>query len=209
MGVHGRAGSARFPRFANERVRTTVTRDYSQYRRFRYQAGGSAVTRASAEALWDVAAAIGSGNRYYTLNSLWAIREVMDAAVGGPGLRRARPQGRELRPGDRIDSWEVLAVERPRRLALIFGMKAPGRGVLAFDITPVDRRHRLSATAYWEPDGLAGLLYWRAMQPAHLFLFDRLTDTICRKALAAEQQAGAGEAAHTDEGLGPRTALRR
>jgi uncharacterized protein YndB with AHSA1/START domain len=186
-----------------------MARDYSQYPQFRYQAGGSAVTHASAEALWDVVAAIGGANRYYTLNSLWAIREVMDAAVGGPGLRRARPQGRELRPGDHIDSWEVLAVERPRRLALIFGMKAPGRGVLEFRITPVDRRYRLTATAYWEPDGVPGLIYWRAMQPAHLVLFDRLTDTICRKALAAEQAQAAGDTAQADDDLGPRTALRR
>lgn len=180
-----------------------MARDYSDYRQFRYRAGGSAVTRASAEAVWDVVADIGGANRYYTLNSLWTIRELMDAAVGGPGLKRERPHGRELRPGDRIDSWEVLAVERPRHLALIFGMKAPGRGVLAFDLTPVDRRWRLNATAYWDPDGFAGLLYWRAMQPAHIFLFDRLTDTICRKALDAEQQAvTGGTAQEADENLG-------
>ncbi len=188
-----------------------MPRDYSQYRQFRYRAGGSAVTPASAESVWDVVAAIGGENRYYTLNSLWTVRELMDAAVGGAGLRRSRPAGRELRPGDRIDSWEVLVVDRPHCLALIFGMKAPGRGVLEFRVTPTDRRNRLTATAYWEPDGVAGLLYWRAMQPAHVFLFDRLTDTICRKALAAERQGAAPEAGANapDDGLGAGPALRR
>lgn len=169
-----------------------TNRDDSGYRRYRFQAGGSAHTRAGRETVWSVITAIGGSNRYYTLNGLWAIREAMDAVVGGPGLRRARPPAdRELRPGDRIDSWEVLAADRPERLALIFGMKAPGRGVLEFRITPTESANRVTATAYWEPDGLAGVLYWRAMQPAHLVLFDRLTREICRRASAAERAGDA------------------
>ena len=162
---------------------------YEGYRRFRHRAGGSARTRAARQAIFDVVTDIGGENRYYTLNALWTVRELMDAVVGGAGLRHERPHGRDLRPGDRIDSWEVLAVERPKRFALIFGMKAPGRGVLEFDIQPAEGGNRLSATAYWEPDGLAGTLYWRAMQPAHLFLFDRLTAEICRRALDLEHAA--------------------
>ena len=166
-------------------------RRFKGYRRFRYRAGGSATTRAPQQAIFEVVTDIGGENRYYTLNALWTVRELMDAVVGGNGLRHERPHGRELRPGDRIDSWEVLELERPKRLALIFGMKAPGRGVLEFDIQPMDRGNRLSATAYWEPDGLSGTLYWRAMQPAHLFLFDRLTAEICRRALEMERDAPA------------------
>lgn len=160
---------------------------FKGYRRFRYRAGGAAQTRASQQAIFDVVTDIGGENRYFTLNALWTVRELMDAVVGGDGLRHDRPRGRELQPGDRVDSWEVLDVERPKRLALIFGMKAPGRGVLEFDIQPMERGHRLSATAYWEPDGVSGTLYWRAMQPAHLFLFDRLTGEICRRALELER----------------------
>jgi hypothetical protein len=114
----------------------------------------------------------------------------MDAVVGGPGMKFGRPKHKRLEPGDRIDSWEVLAVDRPERLALIFGMKAPGRGVLEFLIVPGQRATRLSATAYWEPEGMPGVLYWRAMQPAHLVLFDRLTREICRRAEAGEAPAG-------------------
>ena len=166
---------------------------FKGYRRFRYRAGGSATTRASQQAIFDVVADIGGENRYYTLNALWTIRELMDALVGGDGLRHARPRDRELQPGDRIDSWQVLDIARPKHLALIFGMKAPGRGVLAFDIQPSDGGNRLIASAYWEPDGLSGRLYWRAMQPAHVFLFDRLTQEICRRALEIERAAPARE----------------
>jgi uncharacterized protein YndB with AHSA1/START domain len=159
--------------------------DFQHYRSFTFKAGGAAVTRASPEAVWAVVSRIGGDNRYYALNALWTMREWMDALVGGPGMRRGRPAAERLQPGDRIDSWEVLTAEPGRRLALIFGMKAPGRGVLEFVIAAMGGGTRLTATAYWEPDGIAGVLYWRAMQPAHIVLFRRLTAEICHRAEAA------------------------
>lgn len=160
--------------------------DLLQYRSFTYKAGGAALTRAPAAAIWDVVTKIGGDNRYYAMNALWTVREWMDAAVGGRGLERTRPASGELHPGDRLDSWEVLIAEPERRLALVFGMKAPGDGVLEFRVRAKPRVTRLTVTAYWEPDGVAGVLYWRAMQPAHLLLFRRLTAEICRLAEAAQ-----------------------
>lgn len=166
------------------------------YRAFTYKASGSAVTAAAPEAIWNVVTQIGGENRYFVLNSLWTIREWLDAAVGGPGMQRGRNDSGELRPGDRIDSWEVLAIEPGHLLALKFNMKAPGRGVLEFLIEPRgEQRVRLSATAYWEPHGMAGVLYWRAMQPAHLILFDRLTSEICRRAEREQADTSGAEAA--------------
>lgn len=159
-----------------------MTRAIEDYSRFPYAASGRAHARATAQDVWAVVSAIGGENRYFTLNGLWTLREWIDAAVGGEGRRRMRPDGRDLRAGDRIDSWRVLAADQPRLLALVFGMKAPGRGVLDFRIAPMREGAALTATAWWDPDGLAGLLYWRAMQPAHVVLFDRLTAEICRRA---------------------------
>lgn len=160
--------------------------DLLQYRSFTYKAGGAALTRAPAAAIWDVVTKIGGDNRYYAMNALWTVREWLDAAVGGRGLERTRPASGVLRPGDRLDSWEVLIAEPERQLSLVFGMKAPGDGVLEFVIKPIPPAgrggSRLTATAYWEPDGVAGVLYWRAMQPAHILLFRRLTAEICRRA---------------------------
>jgi hypothetical protein len=146
-----------------------MTKDLLQYATFTFKAGGSSVTRAAPGALWEVVSKIGGDNRYYAMNALWAVREWMDAAVGGPGMRRGRPSSGELRP------------------ALVFGMKAPGQGVLEFLITPIGRGTRITVTAFWEPDGVAGVLYWRAMQPAHLLLFRRLTAELCRRAEALPQ----------------------
>lgn len=153
-----------------------------------YRAGGEARTGARPETVWRVVSSIGGENRYFTLNALWTVREALDALVGGEGLVRRRPEGGVLRPGDRIDSWTVLIADAPHRLALLFGMKAPGRGVLEFVMRREGESTVVSATAYWKPDGLPGVLYWRAMQPAHLVLFRMLTREICRRAEQLEAE---------------------
>lgn len=159
------------------------------YYRFRHQAGGSAETSASPDEVWSVIEAIGGDNRYFALDTLWTIREAMDAAVGGTGLKRGRSNPGVLRVGDRIDSWTVIAVEPPRRLALLFGMKAPGTGVLEFLVSPRDGQTRLTVTAFWDPRGIPGWLYWKAMEPAHGLLFSRMTRAICERAEAQQPAA--------------------
>lgn len=155
----------------------------SDYVRFARRAGGAAETAASPAAVWAVLEGIGGPNRYFALDALWTIREAMDAVVGGEGLKRHRTDPHHLKVGDRIDSWRVLAVEPQRRLALLFGMKAPGTGVLEFLIDAGrDGRTRLTATAFWQPRGIAGWLYWKAMEPAHGVLFARMTQSICERA---------------------------
>ena len=90
--------------------------------------------------------------------------------------------------GDTIDFWRVLEVEPEQRLALKFGMKAPGEGVLEFVIAPpAEAITRLTVTGYWRPHGVPGQLYWYALQPMHLVVFDGMARRICRR---AEAQSG-------------------
>ncbi|MBX3716758.1 MAG: DUF2867 domain-containing protein [Burkholderiales bacterium] len=158
--------------------------DYAYYAK---RAGGEIRTRASAAALWQVVSAIGGENRYYAFNALWSLRETIDWLLGGNGRNHGRRDPQEVRVGDVIDSWRVVGVEPRRRLTLVFGMKAPGAGVLEFEIeeaSPAVRR--LAVTAYWHPAGVWGLAYWWAMFPAHLFLFGALVKAIARRAEAME-----------------------
>jgi hypothetical protein len=99
-------------------------------------AGASAATSASADAVWQQVAAIGGDNRYFCCNLLWKIREIIDWIAGGPGLNYGRRHPSELRMGDAVDSWRVIGLEPGRRLTLLMGMKAPGAGVLEFEIAP-------------------------------------------------------------------------
>jgi uncharacterized protein YbjT (DUF2867 family)/uncharacterized protein YndB with AHSA1/START domain len=154
--------------------------DYAYYAK---RASGFSETSASPAAVWRLVSAIGGDTRYYYLNTLWSIREWMDWAIGGPGLKRGRRHPQEVRIGDRIDHWKVLGAEPEQRLSLAFGMRAPGAGVMEFDLTPLaDGGTRLTATAYWHPAGVWGLLYWYSLEPMHRIVFKGLTREICRRA---------------------------
>ncbi|EAQ97589.1 DUF2867 domain-containing protein [Congregibacter litoralis] len=146
-------------------------------------AGSSTITRAKPAALWGLITGLGGPQRYHYMNGLWLIREIMDWIAGGPGLSRGRRSFAELRLGDRIDYWTVLALQEERSLTLEFGLKAPGSGALEFQIKPLDHGlTELRITAHWHPRGVWGLLYWWAMFPAHLFLFRGWTKKLARLA---------------------------
>ncbi len=150
---------------------------------------GSAVSKASPEAVWRILMGLGGKNGYYYLTWLWYLREFLDWVLGGKGLHRGRRHPHEVRVGDTIDSWRVISVKRERRLTLGLGLKSPGAGALEFDIEQVGEETRITATAYWHSLGFWGLVYWYSFYPAHYLLFRGLTREICRR---AEQ-----EGAHT------------
>ena len=151
------------------------------------RASGSAIARASAAEVWRQVTSIGGNNRYYYMNGLWWLRELMDWCVAGPGFTRGRRHPIELRLGDAIDYWTVIGIEPERRLTLHFGMKAPGSGVLEFELEPLASGDtKVTVTAYWHPRGVWGLTYWYSLLPAQLFIFRGFTAAIARR---AEQQA--------------------
>lgn len=155
------------------------------------KAGGTAVAKASPASVWREVTAIGGDNRYYYMNVLWWMREAADWCVGGPGFTRGRRHPSDVRIGDVIDYWTVVGVERERRLTLHFGMKAPGAGVLEFEIDPEGpQRTRVTITAYWHPKGVWGIAYWQSLVAAHLFLFKGWTRAIARRAERAPGATG-------------------
>ncbi|TVP87976.1 MAG: DUF2867 domain-containing protein [Thioalkalivibrio sp.] len=163
--------------------------DYAYYAK---RASGEAIAKAPVADTWKVVTSIGGANRYFYMNTLWKIREILDWMVGGPGLSYGRRDPDELRVGDTVDSWRVIAMQPKRRLTLFFGMRAPGSGVLEFELVPEGDATRIRATAYWHPAGVWGLLYWYALVPAHLFLFAGLTRAIARRAEALARSGSGG-----------------
>jgi uncharacterized protein YbjT (DUF2867 family) len=161
--------------------------DYAFYAK---RAAGSAVARATPAAVWKTLTQLGGDVGYFYAAPLWAIRAWIDWLAGGPGLTRGRRHPTDLRVGDTIDYWTVMALEVERRLTLDFGMRAPGAGVIEFEIEPLDAGHtRVTVTAYWHPQGVWGLLYWYALVPAHLFIFKGMTREIARRAETAQPPA--------------------
>jgi uncharacterized protein YbjT (DUF2867 family) len=165
--------------------------DYAYYAK---RASGTTDTSATPQAIWKVVTAIGGRNRYYAFNFLWTLREVGDWLIGGPGMNHGRRDPDDLRVGDVVDSWRVIGAEPGRRLTLFFGMKAPGSGVLEFEIEDRGESRRIKATAYWHPAGMWGLLYWYAMAPGHLFTFRAMTGAIARRAEAEKEKPRDGGA---------------
>lgn len=107
-------------------------------------------------------------------NLFWRIRGALDRLVGGPGLRRGRPFGSRLRPGDAVDMWRVAVAERPVRLAFNAEMLLPGRARLEYRIEPADGGVRVTQTATLTNERLLSGLYWYAVYPFHKIVFTRL-----------------------------------
>jgi len=153
------------------------------------RASGGADTAASPRDVWRVVTSLGGDNRYFYFNWIWTLREAMDWVAGGPGLTRGRRDAVAVRIGDNIDYWTVIGVEQERRLTLNFGLKAPGSGILEFELEPLPGGGtRLTETAYWHPQGVWGLLYWAVLVPFHLFIFKGMTRAMVRRAEETERR---------------------
>jgi len=136
---------------------------------------------ASAADVFEAFAALG-GQRGWYMDWAWKLRGALDRLVGGPGLRRSRPD-RSLEEGDEVDFWTVAQVTPGRRLLLRADMKVPGDAWLEFSATPADGAGTLlTQISYFAPKGLVGVVYWYALLPIHRIIFNGLIHRISRAA---------------------------
>ena len=141
-----------------------------------------------AKAIFTTITKIGGKRGWYYANWLWKLRGWLDQLVGGVGMKRGRRDPDELLPGDVLDGWRVETVEAGRLLRLWFEMKAPGPAWLQFEAMPrTDGGTMLILTAFFEPHGIAGLVYWFILYPFHLLIFKYMSRAILRLAEALPQ----------------------
>lgn len=159
--------------------------DYAFYAK---QAGYSIQTTASPDNIWQVFQQIGGPEGYFYANYLWKTRARMDDIWGGEH-RYGRPDNTELAVGDHIDSWKVITLRPLHKMALLFGMKAPGLGRLTLTITHNNDGCQIDVRAWWHPAGFGGLLYWFVMMPAHLFIFKGMAKRIAFLAQERERNS--------------------
>jgi hypothetical protein len=120
----------------------------------------------------------------YAEDWLWKIRGWMDRLVGGPGLRRGRPNPEIVAYGEALDFWRVVGHERNRGLALRAEMRLPGEALLEFQIeSRGEQESTLQQVALFNPRGLFGLLYWYAVEPLHHVVFRGMLLGITREAV--------------------------
>lgn len=126
---------------------------------------------------------IGGRRGWLYMDWAWGIRGWLDKLVGGVGLRRGRRDPDEIRTGESLDFWRVELVQPGRQMRLQAEMKLPGKAWLEFQSLPQENGQTLlTTTAYFDPHGLFGFLYWYAMWPFHKFIFDGLTRKIAERA---------------------------
>lgn len=121
---------------------------------------------------------IGGQNGWYSYNSLWKLRGLLDKIVGGVGLRRGRTHEHNLEAGDPLDFWRVLyASKKNKRLLLIAEMKVPGEAWLEFKIV----KNKLYQRAVFRPHGVWGRMYWYLVLPFHSFVFNGMIEALAEK----------------------------
>ncbi|MEV6638628.1 DUF2867 domain-containing protein [Amycolatopsis sp. NPDC051371] len=138
-------------------------------------------TSAGPDAVWDVITHLGGADGRFPPGPAWALRGVLDHALGGVGLYR----GRSPRPvpGDVLDFWTVRHRDDTRReLVLGAEMRLPGDAELTLRAEPAGEGTRLRQRVRFTPTGLFGEMYWRVQKPGHDFVFGLLARSIVRAA---------------------------
>jgi uncharacterized protein YbjT (DUF2867 family)/uncharacterized protein YndB with AHSA1/START domain len=138
--------------------------------------------KAPPEAVYRLFSSLGGKRGWLALNAAWQLRGALDRLLGGVGMRRGRRSANEVRVGDAIDFWRVEAIEPNHLLRLRAEMKVPGRAWLQFESRPQSNgRTKLVQTAFFEPKGLMGLLYWYLLYPIHAWIFGAMVHEIARQ----------------------------
>ncbi|HAV61910.1 MAG TPA: DUF2867 domain-containing protein [Verrucomicrobiales bacterium] len=135
-------------------------------------------------------ARLGGRRGWLYLDWAWKLRGMIDRLFGGVGMRRGRRDPEDLRVGDSLDFWRVEAVKPGRLIRLRAEMKVPGRAWLEFEARQLDGGDsELLQTAFFEPKGLTGLLYWYFLYPVHSLIFSGLIRRLAGGAVSGRNEA--------------------
>lgn len=81
--------------------------------------------------------------------------------------------------GDSIDFWRVILADKVNgHLILYAGMKVPGEAWLQFKVEQKNDEWFLVQTTTFRPKGVLGRLYWYALIPFHIFIFQRMAKAL-------------------------------
>jgi len=141
------------------------------------------ITTAAPPAVARVFESLGGKRGWLYGNALWKLRGLVDSAFGGVGLRRGRRSASNLRLGDAVDFWRVDAYEPGKLLRLSAEMRLPGKAWLEFEVQKHDAGTSLfRQTAFFEPRGLVGYIYWYGVSVFHGLIFANMASRIVRTA---------------------------
>jgi uncharacterized protein YbjT (DUF2867 family) len=149
----------------------------------------STVAKATPEVVWQQIVTMGGDKGWPYADFLWDLRGMLDRLIGGPGTRRGRRHPVDLFIGDALDFWRVEAIQPGSLLRLRAEMKVPGTAWLQFEVRQISTGTKIILTAFFDPHGLLGYLYWYAFYIPHLFIFPGMVRSLARSAEMATQSA--------------------
>ena len=140
-------------------------------------------TTASAARLWRAIEGIGGLRGWYSFPPSWAAQGWADRLLRATTRRRGRRLPDTLRVGDVLDWWRVEAREEGSLLRLRAEMRTPGQAWLELRVhTDSSGQVSYHQRAIFQPHGLAGQLYWRAITPVRDLVFHGMARTITHTA---------------------------
>jgi uncharacterized protein YbjT (DUF2867 family) len=130
---------------------------------------------------FKVISCFGGERGWFYADYLWHLRGLLDRLFGGVGLRRVRRSFTELRVGDTFGFWRVEELVENQLLRLRSEMKMRSGAWLQFEIEQIeDAKVLVTQTAFYEPKGLLGLMYWFVLYPMHKIIFRGMIRTMVR-----------------------------
>ncbi len=124
---------------------------------------------------------IGGKLGWFRNNWMWRLRGMVDGLLLGVGSSRGRRSYSELRVDDVIDFFRVENIKKNKLLLLRAEMILPGKAWLEFVIDSYEGLNKLTITAYFQPKGIWGAIYWYFFLPFHYYIFKILIKQIEKK----------------------------
>ena len=129
---------------------------------------------------------VGGTSGWFHSNWMWRMRGALDRIMMGVGSSRGRRSTSSLRVNDVIDFWRVENIRPDHLLLLRAEMKIPGLAWLEFFTDRGEGINRLAVTAFFEPRGIRGRIYWYMFVPFHYIIFRNLLKQIENRALSSD-----------------------
>ena len=146
-----------------------------------YISAYSLVTSKRANSLFSSFCKIGGDEGWFNQNWMWKLRGILDSILLGVGTSRGRRSMNTIRIHDVVGFFRVEELEMNKRLLLRAEMKLPGKAWLEFKTNEENTLNRLTISAYFEPDGWKGKVYWYNFLPFHHIIFSNLIKNIERR----------------------------
>ncbi|MFC2118912.1 SDR family oxidoreductase [Bacteroidota bacterium] len=148
----------------------------------RYQYNYSLKSSKTPSELFKSICKIGGKTGWFRTNWIWSLRGMLDRLLLGTGDSRRGVNISNLRVNDVIDFWRVEDIKQNESLLLRAEMKLHGKAWLQLTIKTEGNDSYISVSAFYQPNGFFGIMYWHTFLPFQNLIFNDLIRSIEKSA---------------------------